>query len=64
VADVTFFLPDFCQKPTPHHINPRNQILSIMKYGVNRVTLVEVNIYCELYCEVPEKAIQITELKW
>ena len=26
--------------PTPHHINPCNQILSIMKYGVNRVTLV------------------------
>ena len=26
--------------PTPHHINLRNQILSIMKYGVNRVTLV------------------------
>ena len=26
--------------PTPHHINPCNQILTIMKYGVNRVTLV------------------------
>ena len=26
--------------PTPCHINPCNQILSIMKYGVNRVTLV------------------------
>ena len=26
--------------PAPHHINPCNQILSIMKYGVNRVTLV------------------------
>ena len=26
--------------PTPHHIKPRNQILTIMKYGVNRVTLV------------------------
>ena len=26
--------------PTPHHVNPYNQILNIMKYGVNRVTLV------------------------
>ena len=26
--------------PTPHQIKPCNQILSIMKYGVNRVTLV------------------------
>ena len=26
--------------PTLYHINPCNQILSIMKYGVNRVTLV------------------------
>ena len=26
--------------PTPYHINPRNQILIVMKYGVNRVTLV------------------------
>ena len=26
--------------PTSHHINPCNQILNIMKYGVNRVTLV------------------------
>ena len=26
--------------PTLHHIKPCNQILSIMKYGVNRVTLV------------------------
>jgi hypothetical protein len=25
--------------PTPDHINPCNQIFSIMKYGVNRVTL-------------------------
>ena len=26
--------------PTPYHINPCNQILTVMKYGVNRVTLV------------------------
>ena len=26
--------------PAPYHINPCNQILTIMKYGVNRVTLV------------------------
>ncbi len=26
--------------PTSHHIKPCNQILNIMKYGVNRVTLV------------------------
>ena len=26
--------------PTPHHINPCNQNHTIMKYGVNRVTLV------------------------
>ena len=26
--------------PTLHHINPCNQIITIMKYGVNRVTLV------------------------
>ena len=25
---------------SPHHIKPCNQILNIMKYGVNRVTLV------------------------
>ena len=25
---------------TPHHIKPCKQIFSIMKYGVNRVTLV------------------------
>jgi len=25
---------------TPHHMNPCNQILTVMKYGVNRVTLV------------------------
>ena len=31
------FLTDI---PDPHHINPCNQILYIMKYGVNRVTLV------------------------
>jgi hypothetical protein len=34
----------FCKEltdiPTPHNNNPSNQILSIMKYGVNRVTLV------------------------
>ena len=32
--------------PTPHHINPCNQIFSIMKYGVNRVTLAGVYINC------------------
>jgi len=26
--------------PTLRHINPRNQYLTVMKYGVNRVTLV------------------------
>lgn len=28
--------------PAPHHINPCNQILIILKYGVTRVTLVGV----------------------
>jgi hypothetical protein len=35
--DVNEIITDI---PTPHHINPCNQILSIMKYGVNRVALV------------------------
>ena len=30
----------FTDIPTPHHIKPCKQILSIMEYGVNRVTLV------------------------
>ena len=34
------FCKDLTDIPTPHHINPCNQILTIMKYGVNRVTLV------------------------
>ena len=29
-----------CDISTPWHINPYNQIFNIMKYGVNRVTLV------------------------
>jgi len=37
---VTIFLKFLNNIPTPHHITPCNQNLNIMKYGVNRVTLV------------------------